>query len=377
MARLSIQKAGLLSPKTLREEIVQNVDQLEFITGTNDMASATSEFAAVDLDAPTENYFTIGGAAGPMSHTPYASESPIGALGDIDESSITTKGYKEKLAPEKRADAELNSDSEVLSLYRWAARTLRAATFLTREKIAWQGDEVNEGFIGETGDDAHSDIPNENVIQPGTAYSDHANSNPYEDIATASLLLKQTQQGFFDENIEIEPRLYYSPSSWHDFKMNDDMKDRFSGVEVRGLSGGQVESLIDSEIPQLREVRAQLPRTDDKGNYLDANGDIVDDVDDAAMDNVLEPYDPAAGEQRRNILVGRPGTAFFPWFGENMGDFDEPDAPTTPNVAFDSTRGFGTQTWAGNDPRVAWLKAFQDIGFHVQMPEHWVVIQDI
>jgi len=60
-----------------------------------------------------------------------------------------------------------------------------------------------------------------------------------------------------------------------------------------------------------------------------------------------------------------------------MGDFDEPEAPSTPNMAFDDARGFGTQTWVGDDPVVTWLKALQDIGFHLQLPEHWLVIQDV
>lgn len=378
MTRLTFAEAGLRSPKTLREEIVQDVDQLDFITGTEAMASANSEFATVNLDAPEESYFTIGGAAGPMSHTPYASESPIGTLGDLDEESVTTKGYKEKLAPEKKTDAKLNSENEILSLYRWAARQLRAATFLTREQIAWRGDDVNDGFIGTDGQTPHPDLPSNHIIQPGTAWSDTANSTPYDAISTAALLLKQTQQGFFDQNISIQPRIYYSPGVWHDLKNNADMKDRFSGVEVRGLTGEQVEQLIDSEIPNTREVRAQLPRTDANGNYLDEDGNIVEDVDNAVMDNVLEPYDPSAGTVRRNVVIGRPGpTAMFPWFGDNMGDFNEPDAPETPNVAFDNQRGFGTQTWMTNDPRTTWLKAFQDIGFHLQLPEHWVVIQDI
>lgn len=378
MARLKFQKAGLLSPKTLREEIVQDVDQLEFITGTDRMASANSIFPAVDLDAPEENYFSIGGAVGTMQHVPYASESPIGTLGDIDENSVTTKGYKEKMSPEKETDTKLNSEKEILSLYRWAARQLRATTFLTREKVAWRGDEVTDGLIGTTGDSAHPDLPADHVIQPATAYSDHANALPYEDFALASLLLKQTQQGFFDQNIEIEPRMYVTPGIWHDLKMNVDLKDRFSGVEVRGLSGEQVQRLIDSELPNVREVRAQIPRTDADGNFLDDQGNVVEDVDNAVLDNVLEPYDPVADTTRRNIVIGRPGpTAFMPWFGDNMGDFDEPEAPETPDVAFDATRGFGTQTWVGEDPRVTWLKAFQDIGFHLQLPEHWAVIQDI
>ena len=35
MARLSFKKAGLLSPKTLREEIVQDIDQMDQIQGEN------------------------------------------------------------------------------------------------------------------------------------------------------------------------------------------------------------------------------------------------------------------------------------------------------------------------------------------------------
>ena len=180
--------------------------------------------------------------------------------------------------------------------------------------------------------------------------------------------------------VTAEPRAYVSPSAWHDIKNNEDMKDRFSGVEVRGLTGEQVRRLVDEEIPDIRMVKVKLPRQDDAGNFLDEDGNIVEDVDDAAMDNVLEPYDPDAGEQCRNIVIGRPGpsAAFLPWFGENMGEFDEPDAPSLEGgFAVDEARGFGTQTWIGNDPAVTWLKAFQDIGFHLMLPEHWIVIRDV
>ena len=109
--------------------------------------------------------------------------------------------------------------------------------------------------------------------------------------------------------------MYVTPEVWHDLKMNDDMKDRFSGVEVRGLTGSQVRRLVDEEIPEIRMVKVKLPRTDGDGNFLDENGNVVEDVDNAAMDNVLEPYDPGADTQRRNIVIGRPGpsSAFLPW----------------------------------------------------------------
>jgi len=379
MARLSFKKAGLLSPKTLREEIVQDIDQMDEIQGEN-VASANSEFAAVDLDAPEENYFQIGGAVAPMREVDRAAESPIGTLGDINQKDITTYSFKEKLAPEKETDAKLNSEREILSLYRWGANQLRASLFLTREQVTWRGTGSVDGFIGQDGQSPHSDIPVDNVIDPDYAYSDRANSTPYQNFSYASYLLNEADQTFMNSQVTSDAVGYVSPSAWHDIKNNDDMKARFSGVEVRGLSGSQVRRLVDEEIPEIRMVKVKLPRQDANGNYLDEAGNIVEDVDNAAMDNVLEPYDPAAGEQVRNIVIGRPGpgSAFLPWFGENMGAFDEPDAPSTDGgFAVDENRGFGTQTWIGDDPAVTWLKGFQDIGFHLMLPEQWVVIRDI
>jgi len=379
MARLSFKKAGLLSPKTLREEIVQDIDQMDEVQG-EDVASANSEFAAVDLDAPEENYFQIGGAVAPMREVDRAAESPIGTLGDISEKDITTYSFKEKIAPEKETDAKLNSEREILSLYRWGANQLRAALFLTREQVTWQGTASVEGFVGQDGQTPHSDIPTDNVIDPTNAYDDRANSTPYQDFSYASYLLNEADQTFMNAQVTADPVAYVTPSAWHDIKNNDDMKDRFSGVEVRGLTGSQVRRLVDEEIPEIRMVKVKLPRTDGDGNFLDEDGNVVNDVDDAAMDNVLEPYDADAGTQRRNIVIGRPGpsSAFLPWFGENMGEFDEPDAPSTDGgFAIDENRGFGTQTWIGNDPAVTWLKGFQDIGFHLMLPEQWVVIRDI
>lgn len=379
MARLSFKKAGLLSPKTLREEIVQDIDQMDEIQGEN-VASANSEFAAVDLDAPEENYFQIGGAVAPMREVDRAAESPIGTLGDINQKDITTYSFKEKLAPEKETDAKLNSEREILSLYRWGANQLRASLFLTREQVTWRGTGSVDGFIGQDGQSPHGDIPTSNVIDPDYAYSDRGQSTPYQNFSYASYLLNEADQTFMNSQVTSDAVGYVSPSAWHDIKNNDDMKARFSGVEVRGLSGSQVRRLVDEEIPEIRMVKVKLPRQDANGNYLDEAGNIVEDVDNAAMDNVLEPYDPDAGEQVRNIVIGRPGpgSAFLPWFGENMGAFDEPDAPSTDGgFAVDENRGFGTQTWIGDDPAVTWLKGFQDIGFHLMLPEQWVVIRDV
>lgn len=379
MPQLKFKKAGLLSPKTLRNEIVQDIDQMEQME-EDGATDANALFPAVNLDAPEENYFTIGGAVTPMSEVDRSAESPIAALGDINEKDITTYSFKEKMSPEKETDAKLNSDRQILSLYRWSANQLRAALFLTRNKIAFQATESVDGFLGADGNSLHPDIPTGHKLDTDYKFSDRANSTPYQTFSYASYLLDDADQTYMNSMVSGTPTGLVSPSVWHDIKNNDDMKNRFSGVEVRGLTGDQVRTLIDEEIPEIRMVKLKLPRTDANGNYLDEDGNVVTDPDDAAMDNVLEPYDPVAGEQRRNIIIGRPGveSAFLPWFGDNMGAFDEPDAPEEEGgIAIDDNRGFGTQTWIGDDPRVTWLKAFQDIGFHIMLPEHWVIINDV
>lgn len=123
-----------------------------------------------------------------------------------------------------------------------------------------------------------------------------------------------------------------------------------------------------------------MPRKNTDGDYIDETGTVVNDIDDAAMDNVLEPYDASSDTVHRNIVIGTPGaqSAFIPWFGDNMGGFDAPGAPQVDSgFAVDTNRGFTTQTWIGKDPAVTWLKAVQDVGFHVELPEHWIVVQDI
>ncbi len=380
MGQIDIAKAGLLSPKTLREEIVRDIDQMEAINGDGRTASASSEFPVVNLDAPEETYFTIGGAVAPMRPIDRDSESPIGTLGDIDEEKIDTTYYSEKLMPEKETDAKLNSEREVLSLFRWAAMDLRTKILLAREKYCWQGDSEVEGLIGEDGSTAHSDIPQSNIITPSTAWSDTTNAEPYADITDLILELREANQTFFDANVDTSSRGYFSPRLWHDIKNNGDMRDRFSGVEIQRLNTEQVERLIDDELPEIRIVEVDIPRTDGDGNYLDEDGNIVTDVDDAAMDNVLEPYDPNAGEQVRCAVIGKPGasSAFQPWFEDNVGAFDDVDAPDhVGDFAIDGTRGFGTHTWMKADPPTSVLRAFQDVGFHLHLPDHWGIIQDI
>lgn len=264
MGKLTLAKAGLLSPKTLRNEIVENVDQLDRIQvgDAGQYASANSVFPAVDLDAPTESYWILGGATDAMDHVPYNSESPTGALGDISEKDITTEGYKEKLAPEKEIDAKLNSNRQAISLYQWAARQLRTALFLTREKIAWQGDDVVDGMIGMDGQTAHPEIPTDHVLTPTTAFSDTTNATPYDVLTEASYLLEKGYQGFMEGDAPTAVEMYVSPSVWRDIKQNDKMADRFTGVEVRGLTGEQVRSLVDERSRRFgRCVRACRART--------------------------------------------------------------------------------------------------------------------
>lgn len=378
--QLSFAKAGLLSPKTLRNEIVQGVDQMRDLNGGDGYVSANSLFPVVDLEAPTEAYFTIGGAMGPMSHVSRTGESPIGTLGDINEKDITTEFYSKKLAPEKEVDEKLNSERQILSLYEWAAGQLRGETFLTREQVAWQGNDVTDGLIGQDGDTPHPDLPNSNVLDDNDSWDDTENAKPYQDLEYASYLIDDTYQGFLEADAPSDVQVTMTPSLFRDMKFNEDMQSRFQGVDVWGLTDDQVRNLLADEVPTINKCRVKLPRMDEDGNYLDEEGDVVDDIEDAHMDNVLEPYDPSIDDTRRCAVVGTPGpsSAFIPAYDGNEGPFDDANAPSQDDeVDFDNDSMFGTQTWMGHDPRVTWLKSFQDIGFHLHLPEHWILLMDI
>lgn len=369
----TLKTAGLLSPDTLRNDIVQEYNQ----TGGDESVSATDVFPLVELSNPTEKFFRDYVARLPMQQTSLTSESPISDLSDLVEDDVSVHTYKRKISPEKGVDTELNSEQEVLRLYQRAVNVLQMDVRLTREIISWQGDQYTDGMIGPNGATAHPELPAANVIAPATPYSDTANSTPHEDLMEAEFRIDESNTPM-DGMGPITA--FMSPSVLYDLKRNDDLEGRFAGVEVQGLTTEQVEGIIPFE--EIELIRQQVVRTDAAGQPIDEAGAVVDDPRDAAKDNILEPWDPSlnagAGGNRRNIVIGRPGpnSAMIPWFADRLAEHAN-NAPPSGDFAVDTNEGLLTQVWTENDPVISWLKVAQEIGFELLRPEAWSVIQNV
>ena len=372
----TLKKAGLLRPDTLREEIVRDFDNNERRTGDG-VVSTQEVFPLVELSSSRETYFTQHGGTGPMQATGLSSESPITDLEDLGQRDVTVNAYKSKVSPEKGVDTDLNSDEEIYRLFAAAANHLREQVAMTRDVIAWRGDAVIDGMIGQYGNTPHPDIPTDNLISPATSYSDHANATPQNDVMRAEYLLDE--YGFAGES-SGQVTMYAPPSALYDFKLNADLSDRFSGVEVQGLTEDQVANILP--VDRVRKVRIKVPRANANGEFIDADGNVAQTPRDAVWDNILEPWDPSAnagaGGKRRNILVGLPGqaSAMMPWYADRLAEHAD-NAPPSGQFAVDQNAGILTQTWTEHDPAVSWLKVAQELGLHLQRPQNWVVIRNV
>lgn len=365
----TLSKADTISPKTLRNEIVRDLDNRE----REGALIATEVFPLVELSDSQETFFTMDGAEMPMPRGDLAAESTVVDMEDLDEDQIDVDTFKAKISPEKGANTELNSDQEILNLFEAAADTLRLRLEIARSMIAWRGYGGIEGMIGETGDSAHSDIDADHVITPATAFSDTANSTPQDHFTEADFQISNDGDNL-DQAGPVTA--YVSPSVLRDLKQNDDLEGRFSGVEVQGLTEDQVANVLP--IDNIVEVRTQVVRTDANGQPIDDAGNVVEDPGNAAKDNILEPYDAGAGTQRRNVVMGAPGevSGFIPWFADRLAEHAQ-QAPPGGDFAVDMQNGFMTQMWTENDPLVTWFKIAQEVGFHLHRPDNWAVIQDI
>jgi len=364
----TLSKADQISPKTLRNEIVRTWDNQE----RDGALTATEVFPLVELSDSEETYFTMDGSEMPLPRGDLQSESTVVDMDDLDESQIDVETFKAKIAPEKGANTELNTDQEILNLFEAAADVLRLRLDLARELVAWRGHGGIEGLIGEEGVSAHSDIRSDAVITPGTAFSDTTNSNPQNHFTEAQFQIEEYGEMVTMGNLTA----YVSPSVIRDLKQNDDLEGRFSGVEIQGLTEDQVANILPVE--NLEVVRTQVVRTDANGEPIDDSGNPVAKPENAAKDNVLEPWNESAGEKKRNIVIGTPGEqfAFIPWFADRLAEHAE-QAPPGGNFSADMQNGFLTQMWTENDPLVTWMKIAQEIGFHLHRPRNWAVIQDI
>lgn len=369
-------EADLLRPEVIRNEVVEKVDQMERIqlSEGDGFASALNTFPVINLDDPDEAYYTFDGMVNRMQPTSAESESPIGTLEIPDKEDVETQSYKEKFNPSKTADRKF--DNTAYSLFQRAVQKIQMKIYLTREIVSWRGDEALDGLIGQHGTEAHSAIPSDHVIDVGTAWSDSTNATPIDELG--SLAYETTANGFYGEGVPPQPTAYMSPSVMRDLKSANQLDDRLSGVRIQSLDRETIGEIVDEDIGAIRRVMVEVPREDADGNLIDEDGNIVDEPDDAASDNILEPYDPATDSTVRNVVVGRagPASAYFPFFLDDLTNtMDQVDIPG--QLAIEQNEGFFVQRKGDWDPIGSWLKGAQDIGFHVERGENFGVLRGV
>jgi hypothetical protein len=346
--------------------IVRQIDQM------NDEGRlvTNSVFPLVELSDSQEKHFTMDGIRPGMRQTSLSSESPVGDIEGLGERDVTVQTYKKKIQPDKGVDTELNSQMEILNLFNAVSDALMEDILLTRAEMAWQGLGSVDGMIGQDGATAHPEIDTSHVATPGTAYSDTSAATPITDFIDAEYRINDDGSALGQAG---PMTTYLSPSVLRDLKLNDDIQAEYDNT--RALTQSQLADAL--QLDRLQVIRTKVVRRDANGNPVDDAGDPVDNLEDAARDNILEPYDVGDDTARRNIVVGAPGqvSAFMPWFLDRLAE--RGSAAPTGDVAVDATNGWMTQTWSENDPLVTWFKAAQEIGFHVTRGDNWYVIQDI
>jgi hypothetical protein len=360
----SLRDANLHSPEAIMNRIVRQIDQM------NDEGRliTSSVFPMVELSDSKEKHFAMDGIRPGMRQTALASESPVGDIEGLTEREVTVDSYKKKIQPEKGVDTELNSQVEILNLFNATADALMEDILLTRAEIAWRGLGDVDGMIGTDGLTAHPEIDDTHVATPGTAYSDTANSEPIIDMIDAEYRISEDGTALGQAG---PMTAYMTPSILKDLKLNDDIQSEYDNV--RALTQTQLADAF--QLDRIRVIRTQVIRRNSNGEPVDEDGNVVNDLGNAAQDNILEPHDGSS--KNRNIVIGAPGqvSAFMPWFLDRLAERGA--AAPNGDVAVDATNGWMTQTWTDNDPLVSWYKAAQEIGFHVTRGDNWYVIQDI
>lgn len=361
----TLRQANLLSPDTIMNDIVRDLNQLD----EAGRLIVNEAFPLVQLSDSQETHFTMDGLRTGMEPTALSSESPVGAVEDLASKDVNVHTYKKKMQADKGADTELNTDQEILNLYRAIQSALREDLVMSRAQAAWQGDQEQTGLIGTDGATAHSDLDSSHVLTPGTAYSSTGTATPVTDFLAAERLIVEDGGDLASAG---PITAFVSPGVLEDLKLNDDLQDKWRNLTA--LDEDQVVNAL--QLDRLREVRTVIPRRDANGELVDSSGSVVSDPTNAAADNVLEPHDGTTNV--RNIVIMAPGqeTAFMPWFADRLAERAAGVDPTG-DFAVDMTNGFLTQTWTQPDPAVSWFKIAQEFGFHVRRPGNIVVIQDI
>lgn len=375
MAELTLSRADELSPDTVRNQIVRDLQQLQ-----TRGPSIMDVLPNIVLEDSEETYYRMDTATLPMRQTSLGAEAPAGDTEDLDEDQYTVDTFKKKRSPERGADFELNTDEDLLNAFDWTVNQLERELRMTREIAGWRGLDGIDGFIGSGGLSAHSALATDHVITPSTPFSDTANSTPQNTFTDAHFRI-DNDGTMLDELPQVTA--YVPPSVMRDLKQNDDLEDRFSGVETQGLTAEQVASILP--VDNIEVVYTQAVRTNTEGEPLDSSGNVVDDRSNAEKLNILEPHNTSASgtpsDQARNIVLGTAGderAAGMPVLTDRLDNIvSRGDAQPNGEWAVDESMGFITQSWWENDPATTWYKVAQEFGVEIVRPENWVVIQDV
>lgn len=371
MAELTLNRADNLSPTTVRNQIVRDLNQFNARGPSIDDIIPT-----LVLSDSEEQYYRMDSAVLPMKQAALDAEAPIADTEDMSTDTYNVDTFQQKRSPERGADFELNTDQELLNAFQWVVDQLERAIRITREIAGWQGLDDVDGLIGEDGNSAHSDIDSTHVITPGTAWSDHANSTPQDDLMAAEE--EVSIDGLMLDELPV-PTAYIPPSVMYDLRQNDDLEGRFSGVETQGLTEDQVAGIIPVE--NVQTVWTKTIRRDDNGQPIDSSGNVVQDRSNAVKDNILEPWDEGSSTNRRNVVIGTAGdprAAAMPVLTDRLNNIVErADEDPVGSWSVDNTLGFVTQSWMTPDPVETWYKVAQEIGVEMVRPENWAIIQDI
>jgi hypothetical protein len=371
----TISNADLLRPEVVRNQMVETVDQMDRIEMGDEAgyASAMSTFPMVNLDNPTEAYYTYDGVTDAMPPTGFDAEAELMSIDLPTKEDIGIESYKKAFNPKRGLETHLSNVP--FSAYRRGVSKLNTKVWLTRELIAWRGDEAVDGLIGRFGGSAHPDIRADNVRSVATAWSDEANATPFADIEDLSFNI--VNNGYMTAG-QVRPTIYAGPTTIRDLKQTDDMQNRLPSNRYQRVNEDALNTILSDEVQDIRTVLVYYPRTDENGEFLDENGNIVDDADDAVRDNILEPYDPATDTIRRNVVIGLPGpgSAYFPWFldrlTEDVGPGDMPG-----EMSVDEQNGFLTYVWKDPATRNTYISAEQELSFHIQRGENFGILQGV
>lgn len=371
MGELTLSRADELSPETVRNQIVRDLNQLD--TRGPSIADVMPTIVLTDSE---ETYYRSNSGVLPMRQTALSAEAPIGDTEDLSKDQYSVDTFQKKRSPERGADFELNTDEDLLNAFNWCVDQLQRELRITRELAGWRGLDDVDGLIGPDGQTAHPALDSSHVLTPATAFSDTANSTPQNVFHDADELV-DTEGTLLDQM--SAPTTYVPPSVMTDLKKNEDLQDRFTGVGTQGLTENQVANILP--VDNIQKVYTKVIRTNADGQPIDENGNVVEERENAVKDNILEPYDPDAGTTRRNIVFGTGGdarSAGMPVLTDRLDNIvqrggEEP----TGSWSVDTSMGFVTQSWWNEDPPQTWYKVAQEIGVEMVRPENWVVIQDI